>query len=140
MGIRLSAIMSGILALGLNSSAYVSEIFRAGIESIGHGQVEAARSLGMGNFKTFSLVIFPQAFRVIVPPLTSQLVALLKETAICSVIGIPELLRQAMVVQSWTANPTSLIMATLLYMLLLIPLTVLSRRLEKRLKKSQYKS
>jgi len=140
LGILFPVLISGILTLTLNHGAYSSEIFRAGIESIGHGQVEAARSLGMGNFKTFSLVIFPQAFRVIVPPLTSQLVALLKETAICSVIGIPELLRQAMVVQSWTANPTSLIMATLLYMLLLIPLTVLSRRLEKRLKKSQYKS
>lgn len=67
------------------------------------------------------------------PPLTGQFVTLLKETVICSVVGIPELLREALVVQSWTANPTPLIIATIGYLLLLVPLTRLSRYLEARM-------
>ena len=100
---------------------------------MGHGQLEAARSLGLGTFKTFRLIIFPQAFKTAMPPLTGQFVALLKETVICSVVGIPELLREALVVQSWTANPTPLIIATIGYLLLLVPLTRLSRYLEVRM-------
>jgi len=134
MGILMSAVMSGILALTLNCSAYTSEIFRAGIESIHAGQVEAARSLGLTSMKTMRLVILPQAFRVVVPPLTSTLVGLLKDTAVCSVASIVELLRAALQIQAWKANPTPLIAATIIYLLILIPLTRLSNRLEVRMK------
>jgi polar amino acid transport system permease protein len=134
VGILLSAVMSGVLALTLNCSAYTSEIFRAGIESIHGGQVEAARSLGLSPMKTMRLVILPQAFRVVVPPLTSTLVGLLKDTAVCSVASIVELLRAALQIQAWKANPTPLIAATIIYLLILIPLTRLSNRLEVRMK------
>lgn len=100
---------------------------------MGPGQLEAARSLGLGTFKTFRLFVFPQAFKTAMPPADRAVVALLKETVICSVVGIPELLREALVVQSWTANPTPLIIATIGYLLLLVPLTRLSRYLEVRM-------
>lgn len=133
IGIYLPLMVSGILTLTLNHSAFFSEILRSGVNAVGRGQLEAARSLGLGTFRTFRLIVFPQAFRTAMPPLAGQFVALLKETVICSVVGIPELLREALVVQSWTANPTPLILATLGYMVLLVPLTRLSRRLETRL-------
>ncbi|MFR0874008.1 MAG: ABC transporter permease subunit [Bilophila wadsworthia] len=75
------------------------------------------RAPGLGTFKTFRLIVFPQAFKTAMPPLTGQFVALLKETVIRSVVGIPELLREALVVQSWTANPTPLIIATIGFLL-----------------------
>ena len=131
IGIYLPLMVSGILTL--NHSAFFSEILRSGVSAVGHGQLEAARSLGLGTFKTFRLIVFPQAFKTAMPPLTGQFVALLKETVICSVVGIPELLREALVVQSWTANPTPLIIATIGYLLLLVPLTRLSRYLEARM-------
>ena len=133
IGIYLPLMVSGILTLTLNHSAFFSEILRSGGSAVGHGQLEAARSLGLGTFKTFRLIDFPQAFKTAMPPLTGQFVALLKETVICSVVGIPELLREALVVQSWTANPTPLIIATIGYLLLLVPLTRLSRYLEVRM-------
>ena len=133
IGIYLPLMVSGILTLTLNHSAFFSEILRSGVSAVGHGQLEAARSLGLGTFKTFRLIVFPQAFKTAMPPLTGQFVALLKETVICSVVGIPELLREALVVQSWTANPTPLIIATIGYLLLLVPLTRLSRYLEVRM-------
>lgn len=133
IGIYLPLMVSGILTLTLNHSAFFSEILRSGVSAVGHGQLEAARSLGLGTFKTFRLIVFPQAFKTAMPPLTGQFVTLLKETVICSVVGIPELLREALVVQSWTANPTPLIIATIGYLLLLVPLTRLSRYLEARM-------
>ncbi len=133
VGIYLPLMVSGILTLTLNHSAFFSEILRGGVNAIGTGQLEASRSLGLNVFKTFRLIVFPQAFKLTLPPLTGQLVALLKETVICSVVGIPELLREALVVQSWTANPTPLILATIGYLILLLPLTRFSRHLEQRL-------
>jgi len=137
VGIQLPGILAGVITLSLTHGAYSSEIFRAGIESIHHGQIEAARSLGFNSLKTMRLVILPQAFRVVVPPLTGQMVALLKETSICSTIGILELLRQALILQAWKANPTPLIAATFIYLLLLIPLTRLSKSLEVKMKKGR---
>ncbi|RZW19399.1 MAG: amino acid ABC transporter permease, partial [Desulfobulbaceae bacterium] len=93
MGIRLSAIVSGILALGLNSSAYVSEIFRAGFLSVKKGQIEAANALGLNPIQTMRYVILPQAFRVVIPPLVGNYVASAKDTALASSISIIELLK-----------------------------------------------
>jgi polar amino acid transport system permease protein len=133
-GIRLSPVVSGVLALTLNSSAYVCEIFRAGILSVSHGHIEAARGLGLTALQTMRLVILPQAFRVVMPPLTSNYVASLKDTAICSTITILELLKSAMQIQAFHANPTALIVATGIYILILVPLTRLAGVLESRMK------
>jgi polar amino acid transport system permease protein len=136
-GITLSAMVSGILALSLNSSAYISEIFRAGISAIHHGQIEAAHALGLNSIKTMRLIILPQAFRVVIPPLASNYVASAKDTAVCSAISILELLKAAMQLQAWRANPTPLIAATAIYIIFFVPLTRLAGVLENRMKARQ---
>ena len=137
MGIRLSAIMSGILALGLNSSAYVSEIFRAGFLSIKKGQIEASSALGLNPIQTMRLVILPQAFRVVIPPLVGNYVASAKDTALASSISIIELLKAGLSQKSLLANPSPLIFVTVLYLVMFVPLTRFSGYLEKRMKSSQ---
>lgn len=137
MGIRLSAIMSGILALGLNSSAYVSEIFRAGFLSIKRGQIEASSALGLNSIQTMRLVILPQAFRVVIPPLVGNYVASAKDTALASSIAITELLKAGLSQKSLLANPSPLIFVTALYLVMFLPLTRFSGYLEKRMKASQ---
>ena len=137
MGISLSAILSGILALGLNSSAYVSEIFRAGFLSIKKGQIEASSALGLNPIQTMRLVILPQAFRVVIPPLVGNYVASAKDTALASSISIIELLKAGLSQQSLVANPSPLIFVTVLYLVMFVPLTRFSGYLEKRMKASQ---
>ena len=136
MGIRLSAIMSGILALGLNSSAYVSEIFRAGFLSIKRGQIEAAKALGLNAIQTMRLVVLPQAFRVVIPPLVGNYVASAKDTALASSISIIELLKAGLSQKSLLANPSPLIFITALYLVMFVPLTRFSGYLEGRMKAS----
>ena len=137
IGVRLSAIVSGILALGLNSSAYVSEIFRAGFLSIKKGEIEAASALGLNPIKTMRLVILPQAFRVVIPPLVGNYVASAKDTALASSISIIELLKAGLSQKSLLANPSPLIFITVLYLVMFVPLTRFSGYLEKRMKASQ---
>ena len=139
MGIRLSAIMSGIIALGLNSSAYVSEIFRAGFLSIKTGQIEAAHALGLNPVKTMRLVILPQAFRVVIPPLVGNYVASAKDTALASAISIIELLKAGLSQKSLLANPSPLIFVTVLYLVMFVPLTRFSGLLERKMKAGQRK-
>ena len=137
MGISLSAILSGILALGLNSSAYVSEIFRAGFLSIKRGQIEASSALGLNPIQTMRFVILPQAFRVVIPPLVGNYVASAKDTALASSISIIELLKAGLSQKSLLANPSPLIFVTVLYLVMFLPLTRFSGYLEKRMKESQ---
>jgi polar amino acid transport system permease protein len=134
LNIRLSAIMSGILALGLNSSAYVSEIFRAGFLSIKKGQFEAAHALGLTPMQTMRLVLLPQAVRVVLPPLVGNYVASAKDTALASAISIIELLKAGLSQKSLLANPSPLIFSAVLYLLMFVPLTRLSGLLERRMK------
>jgi len=137
MNIRLSAIMSGIVALGLNSSAYVSEIFRAGFLSIKKGQIEAAHALGLNAMQTMRLVILPQAFQVVIPPLVGNYVASAKDTALASSISIIELLKAGLAQKSLLANPSPLIFVTVLYMVMFVPLTQFSGYLEKKMQSSR---
>ena len=137
VGIPLSAIASGILALGLNSSAYVSEIFRAGFISIKTGQIEAASALGLNPMQRMRLVILPQAFKVVIPPLVSNYVASAKDTALASSISIIELLKAGLSQKSLLANPSPLIFVTVLYLAMFLPLTRFAGYLEKKMKASQ---
>jgi polar amino acid transport system permease protein len=139
VGLTLSAELSGILALGLNSSAYVSEIFRAGFLSVKKGQIEASASLGFTPMQTMRLIILPQAVRVILPPLVSNYVASAKDTALCSSISLIELLKAGLSEQAMLVNPSPLIFSTVLYLIMFVPLTRLSTLLEKRLKARQRK-
>jgi polar amino acid transport system permease protein len=135
LGIALDPYLAAVLAVSLNYSAYVAEVFRSGIESIHRAQVEAARSLGLRPLQAMRLVILPQAVRVVVPPLTGLMVSLLKDTALATIIGLPELLYKGIQTMIWKANPTPLVTVALIYILVLLPLTRFSSYLERRSKK-----
>jgi polar amino acid transport system permease protein len=139
LNITFSAVLSGILALGLNSSAYVSEIFRAGMSSIKKGQIEASAALGLNTIQTMRLVILPQAVKVILPPLVSNYVASAKDTALCSSISLIELLKAGLSEQAMLVNPSPLILAAAIYLIMFIPLTRLSSLLEVHMKARQRK-
>lgn len=102
IGLQLPKGVSGVLALGLNSGAYLGEIFRAGIESISSGQTDAAKSLGMTHGQSLRLVILPQALRRVLPPLGNEVVTLVKDSSLVSVIGLSELLYRGYLVAART--------------------------------------
>lgn len=134
LGITLKSIPATIAALALGYGAYAAETFRAGIESVHYGQTEAARAMGLSRLQTMRLVILPQAIRVVIPPLTGVMIALLKDTAVASVVAAPELLKRAREVYVGKANPTALVMAAIIYLIVLFPLARFSNLLEARLK------
>jgi polar amino acid transport system permease protein len=134
-GISLGSILSTVVALSLGYGAYTAESFRAGIESVHSGQIEAARSLGLSRWQTMRKVILPQAIPVVIPPLTGNLVAMLKDTAVASVVAAPELLKRARELYTSKTNPTPLVAAALIYLAVLIPLVRVVNMLENRLKK-----
>lgn len=126
---------TGSVALGLVAAAYMAETMRAGIEAVDLGQAEAARSLGMTSAQAMFFIILPQAFRIIIPPLTNELVLLLKDTSLLFVIGTTpvtkELTKFGRDFLAQTANATPLTVAALLYLVITLPLTFMVRRLEK---------
>ena len=137
LGLNLSPYMAGFLALGLNLAAYDAEILRAGIESIHKGQMEAARSLGMNYAQAMRYVILPQTLRRVLPPLTNDFIILLKDTALLSVITIPELLRVAREYAGRHANITAYVGAAAIYLLMTIPLSRYAARMERKLAESE---
>lgn len=139
-GILLSPIASGILTLSMIQGAYMSEVFRAGIQSIHHQQIEASHTLGLTSWQAMRYVILPQALRIVLPSYTGYLVGLTKGTALCSQIAIFELLKSAYQIQSWYVNATPLILASFFYLMFLIPLTRLSGMLERKWKKTGVKA
>jgi polar amino acid transport system permease protein len=131
--LNLPAIVAGIVGMALNSAAYIAEIFRAGIQSISKGQMEAARSLGMTHLQAMTYVILPQAFRVSLPPLTNEFVALLKDSSLVSTLAVSELLRKGREMVAWKVNVFSpYVGVALLYLAMTLPMTKLARYLEKR--------
>lgn len=126
---------AGSWGLFLSALAFMIEYFRAGIESVSRGHVEAARSLGLNVTQTMRFVVLPLAVRVVLPPLTGHLVGLFKATAFVSVVGMPELLKRAMEIVEWKANPTPLVTITIIYLAILLPLMYGSTLLERRLGK-----
>ncbi|MGB9695092.1 MAG: amino acid ABC transporter permease [Caldisericaceae bacterium] len=135
-GVTLDAFTSGIVALSLNSAAYISEIFRAGIESIPDGQIEAAKSLGMNYSQTMRHIIIPQTIRRVLPPITNEIVALLKDTSLVMITGIAELTYKAKQISASTANViTPYVAAGIIYLLMTIPLAHFSQKLERRFSK-----
>ncbi len=132
LGIRLSAFLSAACALTLVSAAYTAEIYRAGIEAIPKGQFEASQALGLSHRHMMSDVILPQAIKIVIPPLTNNCINVIKDTALASVVAMPDLLKQATQAQALEANPTPLIVAAIMYIALLWPLVLLVGRLEKK--------
>ncbi|WP_163868114.1 ABC transporter permease subunit [Myxococcus eversor] len=134
LGVDLAPMLAAVLALTLNSAAYVAEIFRAGIASVDAGQEEAARALGMGRAQVMRYVILPQAVRNVLPPLTNEGIALLKDSSLVSIIGMAELTRAGQELASQLAAPLAVWpLVALFYLLATLPLTRLASALEKRL-------
>jgi polar amino acid transport system permease protein len=130
----LSAIQSGVLALSLNYGAYMTEIFRAGIQSIAHGQHEAAASIGMTPWQTMRRVILPQAIRIITPDIGNQFIAMQKDSALVSVMGIWEItFRANRFARQDSKFMEMFILAAFLYWILTLISTWLQERLERRL-------
>jgi len=133
VGVNLPAFTSGILALTLNAAAYISEVIRAGILSIDAGQMEAASALGMSYWQAMRRIILPQTFRRVVPPLTNEGIALLKDSSLVSVIGLTELARTGQELASRYAAPLTIWpLVALLYLALTFPLTRMAEYLERR--------
>src|SRR6059058_1644263 len=120
------------LVLSLVLAAFAEEIFWAGILSVPKGQWEAARSTGLGFLGTLAYVVLPQAIRLTVPPLTNRTIAITKNTALGTVIGVGEILNQATTAQSFSGNATPLMMGAIAYVILFIPVVVFGRLLETR--------
>lgn len=133
-GIRLSPFAAVCVAFLLNNSAYYGEIYRAGIESIGKGQMEAARSTGLSGLQGMAYVVLPQAIRNVLPDLLSNTIEVVKLTSLASVVALPELLYAARQAYSVTYNNSPIVLACLLYVAFLWPLVRLLSRLEHRIR------
>jgi polar amino acid transport system permease protein len=133
LGLLLEAKTVAIVALSITSGAYVTEIVRAGILSVDRGQMRAARSLGMGWVLAMRRIVLPQALRRVLPPIGNEAITLLKNTALVSVIAIPDLLRAGTDVMTWQANTFSPFAGVaLMYLMMTLPLVALVARLEAR--------
>ena len=132
-GLRPSPFTAVAIAFFLNTSSYYGEIYRAGIESIGLGQWDAARSTGLTVSQTLAYVVLPQAVRNVLPDLVSNTVEVVKLTSIASVVALPELLYSADMARSVTFNSSPLVLAAAIYLVMLWPIVRLVSRLERRI-------
>lgn len=125
IGVRLDALVAGIISLSMNAGAYMAEIVRAGIQSIDKGQMEAARSLGLSYGKAMRKVVLPQAIKTMIPSIINQFIITLKDTSILSVIGFPELVKAGQIVIA--RNFETFKMWAIIAVMYLIVITILSR-------------
>ena len=132
-GLTLSALQAAILGLGIAYSAYQAENFRAGIEAIDKGQIEAAQAIGMGWWLTMRRVVLPQAVRIVLPPYGNIMIMMLKDSSQASTITVAELALQGKLIASSTFKNTSVFtLVALMYLTMSIPLILLVRHFEKR--------
>jgi polar amino acid transport system permease protein len=138
VGVTLQPFTAAIVGLTINSSAYVAEIFRAGIQSVERGQMDAARSLGMPYATAMLFVIIPQAVRRVIPPLTNEFIALVKDTSLVTILGTTvadrELLTTARQTAASTFSATPYMAASIMYLVITLPLTRVVNALERRLR------
>ena len=134
IGVQFSAFQAGVIGLGIAYSAYQAENFRAGIEAVDHGQLEAAQAIGMRMPLVMRRVVLPQAFRIALPPYGNTLVMMLKDSSLVSTITVAEMTRAGQLIASSTfQNMTVYTLVALLYLLMSLPLVYGLRRLEARL-------
>lgn len=134
LGINLPPFTAAVIAMGVNSGAYVTEIFRGGIQSIERGQMEAARSLGLSYLQAMRYIILPQAFRRILPPLGNEFIAMLKDSSLASTIAMAELMRVGREITSRTFRSFEVLtVVALLYLAITLPLSLLVRYTERRM-------
>lgn len=133
-GLRLTGFAAGLLAMVLQNGGYMSEIYRAGIETVGTRQREAGLALGMRPFEAFHIVIFPQAVRLVLPPMTNQFVAIIKDTALVSTLSVADMMFQARLLMDRTAATYEIFAdLTLMYLVLTATAALLMRAAEWRL-------
>jgi polar amino acid transport system permease protein len=132
-GLRLSPMAAVAIAFFLNTSSYYGEIYRAGIESVGLSQWDAARSTGLRAYQTLAYVVLPQAVRNVLPDLVSNTVEVVKLTSIASVVALPELLYSADMARAVTFNSSPIVLAAAIYLAMLWPVVRLISRLERRI-------
>jgi polar amino acid transport system substrate-binding protein len=134
VGVKVPAFWTAILGLAINYSAYESEIYRAGLQAIPRGQMEAALSLGMSRVLALRRIVVPQAVRIVIPPVVNDFIALFKDTSVCSVVTIVELTKRFSVLSMSTQATVELMgLTAVLYLLMSYPMSLVSRRIEKRL-------
>ena len=134
IGIRLSAFAAVVIGLSLNSGAFLAEIFRAGIQAVPHGQLDAARVLGMSRALTMRRIVLPQAVRIVLPPMANDFVALIKYSSLASTFAVGEITRKATELSSFTFRPIEIFsFIALVYFFICWPLSISIRYLEKRL-------
>ncbi|MFO0614472.1 MAG: ABC transporter permease subunit [Polyangiaceae bacterium] len=134
VGVALPALPTAILGLAINYSAYESEIYRAGLQAIPRGQMEAALALGMSRSMALRRIIVPQAVRIVIPPVVNDFIALFKDTSVCSVITLVELTKRFSILsQSTQATVELMAMTAVLYLAMSYPMSVLAQRIERRL-------
>ena len=134
IGIRISDFWGATLAIGLNSSAYVSQIIRSGIASINKGQIEAAHVLGLSTMQTIRFIILPQAIRVVLPSLGNEFITLVKDSSLASTVGVMELTREASYMRSRTFDAlTAYFAVAVIYLIITSILSLLVAYLEKRM-------
>lgn len=137
---NLDRIVAAILAFGINSGAYVAEIIRSGIQSVDKGQFEAGRSLGLNQRDTMVKIIFPQALKNVLPAIGNEFVALVKETSVAGYIAIHDLTKGGDIIRSITYDAyTPLLLVAVTYLLIVLGLTTLLSKLERRLHRSDYR-
>jgi arginine/lysine/histidine transport system permease protein len=134
IGLQLNALTTAVIAIGLNSAAYISQIIKAGIASVAHGQIEAAQVLGFSIKDTIRFIILPQALRVVLPALGNEFITLIKDSALASVIGVAELSKQGRLVINQTFDAISVFcILALMYLIITSSISLLVVYLERRM-------
>lgn len=136
LGIYLNSYLTTFTALTLSYGAYTAETFRAGMETVSSGQIEAARTLGLSHGKTLQKIIIPQAVPIVIPVLTGNMIAMMKDTAIASIVATPELLKSARELYTAKTSPTPLVCAAIIFLAVLLPLVRAVNHMESRIQKS----
>ena len=136
-GLQVDAFGAGVICLTLQYSAWLAEIYRAGLQAIDKGQREAALSTGLSRSRAFAKVIWPQAWRIIIPPLASNFIGIIKDSSLVGVIGLNELMRQAQIADSLSFRPFELFTAAMLiYIALALIISPLASAVERRAARS----
>lgn len=134
LGVQTSALYIAIFAIGINSSAYICEVIRSGIQSVGEGQIEAARTLGFSDVQIDRFIIFPQALRSVLPALGNELVTLIKDSSLASTIGVMELFKEGKNIINQTYDAITIyIVVALIYLLITSAVSFVMRSIEARM-------
>lgn len=132
--LRIDPLLIGVLAMSINSGAYQTELIRSGVNAVDKGQWEACETLGLSNWKTLKLVILPQAFKRIVPPLISEFITLIKDSSLISCIGAVELLKGAQIIGAQYFDVmSSYMLAAIFYLVMTCVVSMIGMKVEKRL-------